>query len=89
MGGTNDGNGNAAPAAEANFKNDPEAAKAVFASFVNVTVAGLNATRQVSMHPFRDALLAGGTWVGQAVHAMTQHYVDLLRYAGRCLHPCR
>jgi purine nucleosidase len=43
--GTVDGRGNTTPAAEANFHNDPDAAKLVFASLPRIRMAGLNATR--------------------------------------------
>lgn len=45
MGGDVD-RGNATPAAEANFRNDPEAARIVFQSGVPVTMVGLNVTHK-------------------------------------------
>jgi pyrimidine-specific ribonucleoside hydrolase len=45
MGGDVD-RGNATPAAEANFRNDPEAARVVFQSGVPITMIGLNVTHK-------------------------------------------
>ncbi|MCY4447385.1 MAG: nucleoside hydrolase [Chloroflexi bacterium] len=50
MGGAFEAPGNITPHAEFNIHEDPEAANAVFASGVLVTVVGLDVTRQTSMH---------------------------------------
>lgn len=82
MGGTADGRGNKTPAAEANVHNDPEAARAVFRSFRDITMAGLNVTRQVPLAPtFRTRIRACG-FLGEYIYLITQHYVDLLRSWG-------
>ena len=79
MGGTVDGTGNKAPAAEANIHNDPEAAKIVFNAFTGITMAGLNVTTQVPLSPeFRTRIRDAGGAVGEYIHAFTQHYIDVL-----------
>lgn len=78
MGGAANGRGNKSPAAEANIHNDPEAAALVFDSLPQITMAGLDATRQLHLagHVL-DALLHGGE-VGRFLHAINQHYVRTL-----------
>lgn len=79
MGGTVNGTGNKAPAAEANIHNDPEAAKIVFNSFSNITMAGLNVTHQVPLsEEFRLRCRSEGGKVGEYMYAFTQHYIDVL-----------
>ncbi len=51
MGGVIDGRGNASPVAEANIRNDPEAAQIVFQAGWPVTMVGLDVTRQSVMTP--------------------------------------
>ena len=49
MGGSDDGRGNATPAAEFNFYSDPAAADAVVRSGLPVTLVGLNVTEQARL----------------------------------------
>ncbi len=51
MGGNALAPGNASPAAEANIRNDPEAADLVFGADWNVTMVGLDVTLRVHMRP--------------------------------------
>lgn len=51
MGGAANGKGNASGVAEANIRNDPEAAKIVFNAPWPVTMVGLDVTRQTIMTP--------------------------------------
>jgi len=83
MGGTVNGTGNKAPAAEANIHNDPDAAKIVFNSFKDITMAGLNVTHQVSLSTgFRAAIRKAGGVVGEYIHSFTKHYIDVLQSWG-------
>lgn len=79
MGGTVGALGNKTPCAEANTANDPHAARIVFAAFSDITMAGLNATHQVSLPPIRDQLkpMPSNT-IGRFCWDITEHYVDLL-----------
>lgn len=58
MGGDVD-RGNATPAAEANFRNDPEAARIVFQSGVPITMVGLNVTHKALFTAEHVAWLRG------------------------------
>jgi purine nucleosidase len=49
MGGSVDGAGNRTAGAEANIHNDPDAAKLVFDTFSDITMAGLNLSRQLPL----------------------------------------
>jgi len=80
MGGTVGSRGNKTPCAEANAHNDPDAAKIVFESFKDITMAGLNVTQQVIMSPsFRQELkLMGPCTIGEFCYEITEHYVAVL-----------
>jgi inosine-uridine nucleoside N-ribohydrolase len=79
MGGTVDGRGNITPAAEANVHNDPEAAKLVFQTFGDITMVGLNATRQMSLSEEFRKELSLGSRVGEYFKAITEHYCKVIR----------
>jgi inosine-uridine nucleoside N-ribohydrolase len=49
MGGSVEGYGNKTPAAEANLVNDPHAGRIVFDTFNDITMVGLNCTRQLPL----------------------------------------
>jgi len=74
--------GNKAATAEANVHNDPEAAKLVFASISDITMAGLNVTHQLDMCVLRERLLAEAGEAGRLCHAISDHYVTLLKSWG-------
>jgi pyrimidine-specific ribonucleoside hydrolase len=73
MGGDVD-RGNATPAAEANFRNDPEAARIVFQSGVPITMVSLNVTHQ-ALFMEEHVLWLRGT--GRRVAAT---FADMLRF---------
>lgn len=81
MGGTVGPTGNKTPCAEANAHNDPHAARVVFESFPDITMAGLNVTQQLVLTPaFREDLksLGPGT-IGEFCYEISEHYVNKLR----------
>lgn len=83
--------GNATPAAEANFRNDPEAARIVFASGVPVTMIGLNVTHRALFTADHAAWLRGtGKRVAAAFAAMLDFrmraYGEQYGFAGAPLH---
>lgn len=73
MGGDVD-RGNATPAAEANFRNDPEAARVVFQSGVPITMVGLNTTHKALFTAEQIAQLRG---TGRRVAAV---FADMLAF---------
>jgi len=78
MGGSIDGEGNKTAAAEANVHNDPEAARLVFSSLPDITMAGLNVTKHIPLSDeFRQRVRATGD-VGQFLYDISTHYVALL-----------
>jgi inosine-uridine nucleoside N-ribohydrolase len=66
--------GNASPAAEANIRNDPEAADVVFGAAWPVTMVGLDVTHQVHMTPEQIARL------GQAANPMAQYLAKIIPF---------
>ena len=84
MGGAANGQGNASAVAEANIRNDPEAAHVVFQAPWRVTMVGLDVTRKVIMTPeYVDALAATGNPFTTFIGKITQHYMDFYRtYVG-------
>jgi pyrimidine-specific ribonucleoside hydrolase len=65
--------GNATPAAEANFRNDPEAARIVFQSGIPITMVGLNVTHRALFTTERTARLRG---TGRAVATTFAEMLD-------------
>lgn len=94
MGGAYFAVGNITPAAEFNIYVDPEAAQAVFASGVPITVLPLDVTHKALVTPARnDAFRNIGNRVGTAVAEMTDFFerFDIAKYGseGAPLHdPC-
>ncbi len=74
MGGNALGPGNASPAAEANIRNDPEAADVVFGGAWQVTMVGLDVTNHVFMS---DAHLAE---YGKINDPLTQHVARIVPF---------
>jgi purine nucleosidase len=69
--------GNASPAAEANIRNDPEAADVVFGAGWDVTMVGLDVTHQVNMSREHLARYAqADNPLAQHIAAIVQHYAD-------------
>lgn len=83
--------GNATPAAEANFRNDPEAARVVFQSGIPITMVGLNVTHKALFTPEHTARLRStGRKVATAFAEMLDFrmraYGEQYGYAGAPLH---
>jgi pyrimidine-specific ribonucleoside hydrolase len=83
--------GNATPAAEANFRNDPEAARVVFQSGVPITMVGLNVTHRALFTTEHIARLRGtGRRVANLFAEMLEFrlhaYGAQYGYAGAPLH---
>lgn len=83
--------GNATPAAEANFRNDPEAARIVFASGLPITMVGLNVTHRALFTTEHTAWLRGtGRKVAMAFADMLDFrmrvYGENYGFAGAPLH---
>lgn len=84
MGGAANARGNASGVAEANIRNDPEAARIVFDAPWKVTMVGLDVTREVVMTPdYIEALAESGAPYTDFIGKITQHYTNFYReYVG-------
>jgi uridine nucleosidase len=79
MGGNALSQGNASPAAEANIKNDPEAANHVFRSNTKITMVGLDVTNQVFMDELTIKEISNhGSDQTNHLKVILPHYVDFL-----------
>tara|TARA_Y100000385_G_scaffold279407_1_gene329039 strand:+ start:5341 stop:6285 length:945 start_codon:yes stop_codon:yes gene_type:complete len=79
MGGNALSQGNASPAAEANIKNDPEAANYVFKSNTQITMVGLDVTNEVFMNSITiDEISNHGNAQTDHLKVILPHYVDFL-----------
>jgi pyrimidine-specific ribonucleoside hydrolase len=83
--------GNATPAAEANFRNDPEAARIIFQSALPITMVGLNVTHRALFTQEHTAWLRSiGRNVASAFAEMLDFrmraYGEQYGYAGAPLH---
>ena len=83
--------GNATPAAEANFRNDPEAARVVFQSGVPITMVGLNVTHRALFTAEHIARLRGtgrtvATVFAEMLEFRMRAYGEQYGYAGAPLH---
>jgi inosine-uridine nucleoside N-ribohydrolase len=75
MGGAATVPGNVTPLAEANFHNDPEAARIVVAAGYRLVLVGLDVTLQSIITPEQvDVLRERGGAVGAFIHAIGAHY---------------
>ena len=68
------GLGNITPAAEFNIWADPEAAAAVFASGIDITMVGLDVTHEAIVGPERTARLRALGGIGQVVAELIDFY---------------
>lgn len=83
MGGAATVPGNASPVAEANIRNDPEAAHIVFHAGWPITMIGLDVTmKSVMSQDYLDGLKAANTPFTDFVHAITGHYLNFYREHG-------
>lgn len=83
--------GNATPAAEANFRNDPEAARIVFGSGVPITMVGLNVTHRALFTTEHTARLRTtnrriATAFAEMLDFRMRAYGENFGYAGAPLH---
>lgn len=75
--------GNASPVAEANIRNDPEAASIVFHAGWPVTMVGLDVTMKTQMNDtYLEDLKREGKAHGEFIYAITRHYVGLYKSRG-------
>jgi purine nucleosidase len=75
MGGAATVPGNVSPVAEANFRNDPEAASIVVAAGYRLVLVGLDVTHQALITPEQiDQVRDRGGDVGRFIHAISSHY---------------
>jgi inosine-uridine nucleoside N-ribohydrolase len=75
-----DASGNASATAEANIRNDPEAAKIVFEAPWPVTMVGLDVTRKTIMTPeYIETLRAAGNPFTDFIGQIVPHYMDFYR----------
>ena len=79
MGGNALSQGNASPAAEANIRNDPEAANVVFNSNTLITMVGLDVTNEVFMDDSTiTEITTSGSKETDHLKIILPHYVDFL-----------
>ncbi|UJR07248.1 hypothetical protein I4U23_011536 [Adineta vaga] len=79
MGGAIEGHGNKTAAAEANLANDPHAGRIVFDSFPNITMVGLNCTRQLPLNDEIRNKIRNLNSIGQFCYDITEHYTNILK----------
>jgi len=83
MGGAASVAGNASPVAEANIRNDPEAAHIVFHAGWPLTMVGLDVTQQsVMTQAYMDRLRGANNRWTDFIYAITKHYLDFYRGLG-------
>ncbi len=79
MGGNALSQGNASPAAEANIRNDPEAANIIFNSNALITMVGLDVTNEVFMNDKTiKQITSSGSKETDHLKLILPHYVDFL-----------
>jgi inosine-uridine nucleoside N-ribohydrolase len=84
MGGAANAQGNASATAEANIRNDPEAARIVFDAPWPVTMVGLDVTRKTMMTPeYIDTLRSAGNRFTDFIGQIVPHYLKFYKeYVG-------
>ncbi|MFN8593381.1 MAG: nucleoside hydrolase [Thermomicrobiales bacterium] len=83
MGGAATVPGNASPVAEANIRNDPEAAHIVFHAGWPVTMIGLDVTMKTIMtEDYLNALRASGSPITEFIYKISRHYLNFYREVG-------
>ncbi|MDQ4074886.1 MAG: nucleoside hydrolase [Chloroflexota bacterium] len=82
MGGAANARGNASAVAEANIRNDPEAAHIVFHAPWRVTMVGLDVTRRNIMTPeYVETLRSAGNHFTDFIGKIVPHYLNFYRTA--------
>ncbi|CAF3174648.1 unnamed protein product [Rotaria socialis] len=79
MGGSVGGFGNKTAAAEANLANDPHAGRIVFDAFSDITMVGLNCTRQLPLNKEIRKKMRKLHAIGQFCFDITAHYTEILQ----------
>lgn len=79
MGGSVGGFGNKTAGAEANMANDPHAARIVFDTFSDITMVGLNCTRQLALSKEIREKMRKLHAIGQFCFDITEHYTEILQ----------
>ncbi|MCZ7569255.1 MAG: nucleoside hydrolase [Ardenticatenaceae bacterium] len=80
MGGAANRLGNASPVAEANIRNDPEAAHIVFHAGWPITMVGLDVTRKTVMTPaYLETLCSAHNRFTDFICAIVPHYLNFYR----------
>lgn len=83
MGGAATVPGNVSPVAEANIRNDPEAAHIVFHAGWPITMVGLDVTMKTVMsEEYLEQLRATGTPITDFLYQITKHYLQFYREGG-------
>jgi purine nucleosidase len=83
MGGAATVPGNVSPVAEANIRNDPEAAHIVFHAGWPITMIGLDVTmKSVMSEEYLDELREADRPFTDFIHAITKHYLNFYREHG-------
>ncbi len=83
MGGAISVRGNASAVAEANFRNDPEAAAIVFSAAWPIVMVGLDVTLKTVMDDvFLSELKRSGGRYADLIFSITRHYMDYCRSQG-------
>jgi inosine-uridine nucleoside N-ribohydrolase len=83
MGGAANVPGNASPVAEANIRNDPEAAHIVFHAGWPVTMVGLDVTQKsVMTQDYLDRLKGANNRWTDFIHAITKFYLNFYKKLG-------
>lgn len=80
------GRGNVTPSAEFNISVDPEAARRVFESGIDIVMCGLDVTLKAVLTPDYLATLPALNRSGAMLHALFHHYRSTSMTGGLCMH---